>query len=242
MDGWPESEGRSALHVVPRERRGGFRTWIGYENNNSQWDCYVHGHDGGGEKLPPTRLAGYETDAVTDLLISYLYGRAGPQGEDDHAAGNRQPFFAVLSVQPPHGPYLAPAEDMARHSPARVELRPNVPPVGRIADRAQRELAGYYAMIENLDSNVGRVREALADTGLDRDTHVLFFSDHGDCHGSHGYFDKSSPWEESIRIPLILGGREPFDGRPCGRFGRPSTTWTSRRRHWACAAWTFRTG
>ena len=64
-------------------------------------------------------------------------------------------------------------------------------------------------MIENLDWNVGRIREALRDAELDLDTHIIFFSDHGDMHGSHGQFRKTSPWEESVRIPFIVGGLHP---------------------------------
>ena len=78
--------------------------------------------------------------------------------------GERQPFFAALTVQPPHNPYVAPAEWMARHTPGALELRPNVPDVPRVVERARRELAGYYAQIENLDWNLGRIREALAET------------------------------------------------------------------------------
>src|SRR5699024_11422954 len=36
LDGFNEAEGRAAMHIVPPERRGGFQTWVGYENNNSQ--------------------------------------------------------------------------------------------------------------------------------------------------------------------------------------------------------------
>ena len=43
LDGFHERDGRAAMHLIPPERRGGFDTWVGYENNNSQWDCWVHG-------------------------------------------------------------------------------------------------------------------------------------------------------------------------------------------------------
>jgi arylsulfatase A-like enzyme len=199
LDGWKEREGRAAMHIIPPERRGGFDTWIGYENNNSQWDCWVHG--GQGPEAFHHRLNGYETDALTDLLLDYLKRRA-----KSLADGSGKPFFAVLSVQPPHDPYVAPAPWMERHNPQRLEPRPNVPRVPRVEERARRGLAGAYAMIENLDSNVGRIREALAQTGLADNTHIVFFSDHGDLHGSQGQFAKTAPWEEAIRIPSIISG------------------------------------
>ena len=194
IDGAQERERRTALHIIPPERRGQFQKWIGYENNAPQFDCWVHG--GEGEEAFHYRLPGYETDALTDLFIEHLRERAG---EDE-------PFFAGLSVIPPHDPYHAPPEWMGRHIPARVQLRPNVPDIPRIVERARNDLAGYHAMIENLDWNVGRIRAALEELGLYENTHVMFFSDHGDMHGSHGQFRKTSPWEESIRIPFIIGG------------------------------------
>lgn len=123
--------------------------------------------------------------------------------------GTYSPFFAVLSLQPPHDPYVAPSEWMARHTPGQVILRSNVPPIERIEREARRDLAGYYAMIENLDWNIGRILNTLHQMGMIRNTHVIFFSDHGDMHGSHGQFRKTTPWEEAVRIPFIIAGHTP---------------------------------
>lgn len=206
LAGYRERDGRAALYRVPREDRGGFQTWLGYENNNCQWDSWVHGHDRAGREVPHTRLPGYETDALTDHLLAYLDEQARRRRE-----GGGAPFFAALSVQPPHDPYVAPAADMARHNPQALRLRPNVPAVPAIEARARRELAGACAMIENLDANVGRILAALERLALREDTYILFFSDHGDLHGSHGQFRKMAPWEEAIRIPLIVaGGRDRY--------------------------------
>jgi len=192
---WHLSGANTMIHV-PREERGRFDIWLGYENNNAQYDCYVHGHDltGRDDDDPlAEKLEGYETDALTDRLIDFI-----------RTHGQDRPFFAVLSVQAPHDPHVAPPDDLARHAPDGIVLRPNVPDIPRITERARRDLAGYYAQIENLDRNVGRVLATLEEMELTENTHVLFFSDHGDMHGSHGYVRKSSPWEEAIRIPFIV--------------------------------------
>ena len=105
---------------------------------------------------------------------------------------------------------------MKRHTPGQVQLRPNVPPVPWVQEQARRRLAGYHAQIENLDAHLGRIYEVLAEEGILDDTEILFFSDHGDCMGSHGFFEKSSPWEESIRIPFLWAGRTPYRGRGHG--------------------------
>ena len=197
LDG-PHKES-AARRVIPRERRGGFNTWIGYENNNNPQYTYVHGHRGDKE-VPSQLLPRFETDALADLLIHYCRDRA-----DD-----ARPFFAVLSVQPPHVPYYtAPAEYNRRHNAGSVQLRPNVPALPKIQEQARHDLAGYYGLIENLDDNVGRIKAALREMDLLDNTHILFFSDHGDMHGSHGRWQKSTPWEESIRIPFILSGMRP---------------------------------
>lgn len=181
---------------VPREERGRFDVWIGYENNNRQYDSWVHGHDlwGRDDKIADAeKLLGYETDALIDKAISFLERRP-----------KDKPFFMVVSVQPPHDPYVAPKEYQERHAPEKISLRKNVPPVDRIEMESRKDLAGYYAQIENLDHNIGRLYDSLKELGLLENTHLAYFSDHGDCHGSHGYRRKSSPWQESIQIPCIF--------------------------------------
>jgi arylsulfatase A-like enzyme len=188
---------RAPIRFIPPERRGGFEDWWAYENNNQPFHCTVHTDGETGEPVT-FRLPGYETDALTDLFINWMRTRT-EQAPDD-------PFFGVLSVQPPHDPYVAPAEDMARHRPGTIQLPANVPPIPGIQLKAQVELSGYYAAIERIDANVGRIRDELRSLGIDQETYVIFFSDHGDMHGAHGQFRKIAPWEESIRIPFLVAG------------------------------------
>lgn len=208
LDGFHEGGAmRAAMHVVPPERRGGFEYWMGYENNNSPWDAWVHG-GGGANDAKPFHLPGYETDALADMFISHL----------KEPERKTKPFFAVLSVQPPHNPYLAPAQYMRNYNPGQLTLRPNVPSVKSIEEQARRELAGYYAQIENWDTNVGRIIDALTAQDLLDDTHIMVFADHGDQHGSHGQFLKMSPYEEAVRIPMIISGEKSFyNGHSAGR-------------------------
>ncbi|MBL4701534.1 MAG: sulfatase-like hydrolase/transferase, partial [Phycisphaeraceae bacterium] len=206
VDGWHERDGRGALHTIPSQRRGSFKQWLGFENNNSQWDCFVHGHDDKGNQIPHYRLPTYETDALTDLTLDYINERK----QDD------QPFFCVLSVQPPHNPYVCPEEFQGRHTPGNVQFRDNVPEVASVREKASKDLAGYYGMIENLDHNLGRVRDLLWDLDMIEDTHIIFFSDHGDMHGSHGQYLKTCPYEESVRVPMIFGGTNPHYGGNTG--------------------------
>jgi arylsulfatase A-like enzyme len=203
LDGFHEREGRAAMHIVPPDRRGGFTAWVGYENNNSPWDSWVHG--GAGKDAFHYKLPGYESDALTDLFIGHLKERAA-----DKVGGAVKPFFAVLSVQPPHDPYVAPAAYMAQYNAEQLRLRPNVPPVAAVEEQARQELAGYYAQIENWDWNIGRIIDTLSQQGLTTSTHIMIFADHGDMHGSHGQFRKTTPYEEAVRIPMIVSGEVSF--------------------------------
>ena len=151
-------------HYVPPERRGGFHYWMGNDAANNQHECYAFGTD----SETPVRLPGYETDSWSDLLIEHLRthvggaGQGGPPGGDagERPEADYQPFFAVLSVQPPHGPNLTPTNPVygaPRLHPATLRLRRNVPDVPWIRERTRFGLAGYYAMVENLDYNIGRI-------------------------------------------------------------------------------------
>lgn len=204
LAGFKERDGRSVLRTVPRADRGRFDTWLGYDNNNSQWDCYLHGHDGD-QEIAHYRLPGYETDCLMDMALERIAGRDGSD----------RPFFMVISVQPPHTPGLAPAEHR-RYQAQQLVLRPNVPTT--CETRARFDLSGYYAQIENIDANVGRLLAGLSQAGILDDTHVMFFCDHGDQMGSQGRFGKCVPYEESVRVPFLIGGGVPmaYDGRKCG--------------------------
>lgn len=63
---------------------------------------------------------------------------------------------------------------------------------------------GYYRMIEKVDAEIGRVLAALREQGLERDTLIVFVSDHGECAGAHGLSQKTVFYEESVRVPLII--------------------------------------
>jgi arylsulfatase A-like enzyme len=124
LNGWHEGYGRGGWHIIDKERRGRFQTWIGYENNNSQFDCWVHGHDGN-QDVELYKLPGHETDALTDMLLEQI---------EKHKDEN---FFHVCSVQPPHDPYSAPAQWAGG-----TEVRPRRGTTVRPARRRTRSSAG----------------------------------------------------------------------------------------------------
>jgi arylsulfatase A-like enzyme len=62
----------------------------------------------------------------------------------------------------------------------------------------------YCRLTERVDAEIGRVLAALRESGLERDTVVVFTSDHGDMDSAHRFEHKSLPYEESARVPFIV--------------------------------------
>jgi arylsulfatase A-like enzyme len=65
-------------------------------------------------------------------------------------------------------------------------------------------LYNYYRLVEQLDLEVGRLLTALERTGHADDTVVLFTSDHGDGRARHGHVQKGYPYDEAVRVPLLV--------------------------------------
>jgi arylsulfatase A-like enzyme len=68
----------------------------------------------------------------------------------------------------------------------------------------QRYMQDYLACVQSIDDNVGRLLDYLEETGLDRNTIVVYTSDQGFFLGDHGLFDKRFMYEESLRMPLLV--------------------------------------
>mgnify|MGYP001584795316 CR=1 FL=1 len=138
-------------------------------------------------------------------------------------AESEQPFFLGVGFYKPHTPYVAPAKywelydrdsivvpevpegyldtlpPHARNSLIRVKNQVNLP-----HEVAQEAIQAYYATITFMDAQIGRVLDALKETGLAENTIVVFTSDHGYHMGEHGYYQKRTLFEHSAQVPLII--------------------------------------
>ncbi|MBE35611.1 MAG: sulfatase [Opitutaceae bacterium] len=175
-----------AKTIVPENKRGGFDFWEGFEGGFQLNDPWLHG-----TVLPrPIQCEGYQSSVVSE--------RASDWSTDEGVTS--APWFAVVSLEAPHPPYAVDADGVVGRGPSGLELRANVPLGGDIEARARRELAGYGAHIEATDRAIGNLLQRLP---MD-DTIVVFTSVHGDMHGSQGLFRKGWPYEESVRVPLLV--------------------------------------
>jgi len=193
---------KTNLTPIPRTHQGRWQKWMAFDVANNPFDTYYF-EDANPQ---PKKLKGYQTDGLFDLTMNHLASRE-----------SGRPFMCILSVEPPHFPLDAPEEYMRKWESKEINLPPNFlhvddrPSPGTKVDDSQRDqllknMRTYYAMIENLDWNVGRMISFLEETGLRQDTIVVFLSDHGQMDGSHSETSiiKDHPFEESIGIPFIV--------------------------------------
>ena len=147
-----------------------------------------------------------------------------------------RPWALFVSFVCPHFPLIAPPEFYERYPLERIPLpkqylqaeRPRHPYLrdydacvaydagfGGDPAKVRRAIAGYLGLVSFMDDNVGRVLRALDEAGLANDTRVVYTSDHGDNVGARGLWGKSTMYEESAGVPLILAGPDIPDGARC---------------------------
>lgn len=132
-------------------------------------------------------------------------------------------FFLALGFMKPHLPFVAPAKYFETYCTDSLVI-PDIPdeylstlPLPSRKSISSRKLQinlkdslakeikqGYYATVSFMDEQVGRVLKKLKETGLDRNTIVVFTSDHGFHLGEHGHWQKQTLFENSTKVPLIF--------------------------------------
>jgi arylsulfatase A-like enzyme len=173
---------------IPPERHQRFDYWKVLECTHDYNHSFYYGDT-------PDLLKWNGYDAIAQTRDAQQFLRAHTNSE--------KPFLLFLAWGPPHDPYdSAPAKYRAIFNPEKLKLRPNVPL--QAEKQIRKDLAGYYAHCAALDDCVGQLLTTLQETGLDRNTIVLFTSDHGDMLGSHGMREKQKPFDESVRVPFLV--------------------------------------
>ena len=84
--------------------------------------------------------------------------------------------------------------------------------IDQFPDNQKRMWSGYLATVTYMDEQIGRILQSLKELGLEKQTAVIFTSDHGYLLGEHHFWQKGNLREEVTRIPLII--RSP--GKPSG--------------------------
>ena len=143
--------------------------------------------------------------------------------------GRISPWMFSVNWFSPHNPFAPPKEYYDRYDPDKLPSPPfhegeletkslyqridHQATTGgksisftRTDDLTHRKItAAYYAMIEEVDSNVGRILQALEESGQADDTIVIYSADHGEMLGDHGIYLKGPHfYEGAVRIPFII--------------------------------------
>jgi choline-sulfatase len=176
-----------------------------------------------GENIGPGESPYTEYDrAVTDKAVDWLR----------QAAADDRPFVLYVGLVAPHFPLTAPPEFFKLYEDLEVpeaKLHPDsgatrhpwvetyahcIPNEERFRSATERANAfrAYYALCSFLDDNVGKIISALDATGLSDTTHVIYTSDHGDNVGARGLWGKSTLYQETVRVPMILAGPRTASG------------------------------
>jgi arylsulfatase A-like enzyme len=151
-------------------------------------DYYTHSDDlwDGDVKIDQ---AGYLTDLLGNHAVEVINGYAD----------SRQAFLLSLHFNAPHWPWEAPGDDSESKRLAKSNLG--------LFDFDGGSQTTYQRMIEDMDTQVGRVTEALRHRGLDRNTIVIFTSDNGGERFSDTWpftGRKTELLEGGLRIPSII--------------------------------------
>ena len=122
---------------------------------------------------------GYCTDVFFEQARRWM--------KTQHEAG--KPFFANITTNAPHSPYIARDEDAALY-------------LDKVPDR---QTAHFFGMIHNIDENIGELLDDLKSMGIERDTIVIFINDNGTAQGDRIFNSgmrgkKGSPWLGGTRV------------------------------------------
>lgn len=195
--------------AVEAEKRGGFQHFIGYQCYNSFIDEVCFFEEDGRER----RFSKHRTVATTDLAIERI------------DAIKDQTFACFVSYQNPHYPAEPDPAFAALYAGADLPARDNVDPLTpsytptysppsprpeqcdpnyqRYGNSLAEFRRLYYALVTQLDHEIGRLIRYLKLENLYDNSVIIFTSDHGEMLGSHGCMNKGVPNEESARVPLI---------------------------------------
>ncbi len=182
-------DGHGRKSYIPENRHQGFEYWkvleCSHDYNNSFY------YSGNSDKR--LKWDGYDAISQSDDACNYIR----EQSKDS------KPFMLFVSMAPPHDPYqTAPEKYRALYENKEMIINANVP--AQLREKVQKDLKGYYSHITALDYCIGTIWQAIKDAGIENNTILVFTADHGDLLGAHGSWNKQQPYEESIRLPLLI--------------------------------------
>ena len=140
-------------------------------------------------------------------------------------AGKGRPFFMTVGLYRPHTPFVAPKKYFEMYPLEEIQVpqipsgylsqlpQPAISSIRRKKDQvdledslARQAIQAYYASISFADAQLGRILDGLKEAGLEKNTIIVFTSDHGYHMGEHGHWQKTTLFENATRVPLVISG------------------------------------
>lgn len=191
----------------PPERRHGFSFWYAYGTHNRHNSPYYWTTNGGENDKVYTNQWSAEHEA--DVIINYLKNEENQRKADE-------PFALFWSINPPHTPFKQVPERYRKRYEGMTHKdvlnRPNVQfndnyELKRGDHGVEKRLdqaTDYFASVNGVDDQIGRVIAKLKEAGLYENTIIVFSADHGEMLGSQGLMHKNVWFKEAYKIPLIV--------------------------------------
>ena len=185
-------------HHGRQTQRPGFDTVATFHGQGSYFNTPFY--DGNNNLIRTTSSSEWVDDVSTNYAIEFI----------EQQNSNPNPFLLVLGFKSPHQPFDAPnrTADIYNGQSALDVPNLNTPPPGQTIDVNQGNYAGvlrkYMSTIAGIDDCVGSVLDKLEELNIENNTAVIYISDNGFFRGEHKLGDKRAPYEESIRIPLMI--------------------------------------
>ncbi len=155
-----------------------------------------------------------------DYFSSQMYSDAAIEFLEKQKEEN--PFCLYVAFTSPHDPREAPAEYLELYDTSKITLPPNflpehpfdnghlgirdelLAPFPRTPEIIKSEIAAYYAMVTEVDAQIGRILDQMESKNLLKNTIIIFAGDNGLAVGQHGLLGKQNLYEHSARVPLII--------------------------------------
>lgn len=189
----------------------GFDRWVSFRGQGAYYDPLLN-IDG-----KQQQFTGYTTDILTDFAVEWL----------DERKNDTKPFFLYLSHKAVHAEFYPAKRHEGMYKDTAIVYPPsmaNTESNYRTKPRWVKEQRGswhgvdymyhgamefdefyrrYIEVLMALDESVGRVLDQLVESGLSKNTLVVYMGDNGFLLGEHGLIDKRNAYEESIRVPML---------------------------------------
>lgn len=175
---------------------------------------FLHAYDPSGK---------YQEGAYKDEFSSVCYANAAVDFLNA-SKKEKKPFFMYVAFTSPHDPRTPPPAYGHKYTEKDITLPLNFMmqhpfdngdldvrdevylPVPRDPDAVKKEIAAYYGMVSEVDTQIGRIIKVLEESGKLDNTIIVFTSDNGLAVGQHGLLGKQNLYEHSVRVPLVLCG------------------------------------